>query len=171
MKPIILTGFMGCGKSTIGQLLAKRMNRNFEDMDAVIEQKAGMSISRIFELEGEEGFRKREESVLAELLADSSLVLATGGGAVLKKENRELFLQKGIVVFLKAEPKTIYQRVSTNDQRPLAKGKNLEELTALYESRMPYYEECHICFETRDDSPFQCVETLQELLKEKDNGN
>ncbi len=171
MKPIILTGFMGCGKSTIGRLMAQKMNRHFKDADAVIEQKAGMPISRIFELEGEEGFRKREADVFAELLEDSSLVLATGGGAVLKKENRELFLKKGIVVFLKADPKTIFERVSTNDLRPLAKGKTYTELTALYESRMPCYEECHICYETLDKSPLQCVNELREKLREVQNGN
>ncbi|MBE7042861.1 MAG: shikimate kinase [Ruminococcaceae bacterium] len=163
MKPIILTGFMGCGKSTIGQLLAQKTNRHFEDADTVIEQRSGMSIPRIFELEGEDGFRKREAQVFAELLEDSSLVLATGGGAVLKKENRDLFLKKGIVVFLKAEPSAIYERVSGDDHRPLAKGKTLEELTALYESRMPYYKECHICYETMNKTPLQCVNELQQL--------
>lgn len=171
MKPVILTGFMGCGKSTVGRLLAKKLQRQFRDVDTVIEEKAGMSISRIFEVEGEEGFRKREAEVLTELLDKPSLVLATGGGAVLKKENRELFLQKGTVVFLKADPKVIYQRVSGNDQRPLAKGKTAEELAALYESRMPFYEDCHICYEVLEKTPLQCVNELQKIIKEKEHGN
>lgn len=171
MKPIILTGFMGCGKSTIGRLLAEKLNCHFEDADAVIEKRAGMTISQIFELEGEEGFRKREKEVLADLLNNSSLVLATGGGAVLLKENRELFLQKGIVIFLKTDPKRVYKRLSENGLRPLAKGKTLGEMTALYESRMPYYEECHICYDTLEKSPLQCVNELQKILREVQYGN
>lgn len=171
MKPIILTGFMGCGKSTVGRLLAKKMQRRFEDADMVIEQQTGMTIPQIFEQEGEEFFRRMEARALSSLLEDSSLVLATGGGAVLQQENRELFMRKGVVVFLKAEPAVIYKRVSENNLRPLAKGKSLEELAQMYQSRMPYYEECHICYEVTKKTPLQCVNELLMKLREDEYGN
>ncbi len=171
MKPIILTGFMGCGKSTLGRLLAQKMQYRFLDSDAVIEQKAGMTVTELFEQRGEQAFRRLETRVLEELLQQTSLVLATGGGIVLEKENRDLLLNKGLVIFLKAQPETVFQRVLQSSHRPLAKGKSLKELSALYQSRMPLYEQCHICYEEFDKSPLQCVNELMAILKEEGYGN
>lgn len=171
MKPIILTGFMGSGKSTVGRLLAKKTNRRFVDSDAVIAERAGMPIPRIFQTEGEEGFRQRETAALKELLTEPSMVLATGGGAVLRPENRELFLHTGIVVFLKASPDVIYRRVSDSHDRPLADGQTFEHLSRLYEKRMSCYEQCHICYQTGNHSPLQCANDLQKMILEGNYGN
>ena len=171
MKPIVLTGFMGCGKSTLGRLLAQRLGCQFVDLDGAIERQAGMTIPQIFDRQGEETFRLLETQKLKELLEDSSLVIATGGGAVLREENRALMLQKGVVVFLKAASDVIYQRISLNDRRPLAKGKSREEMAALYQSRMPFYQQCHICYEELDKTPLQCANELLLKLREEGYGD
>lgn len=116
---IVLTGFMGTGKTSVGRLLAKALGFDFVDMDAVIEDRAGRSISEIFAAEGEDHFRKLERGLVGELCARPRLVIATGGGIVLDPRNVEDFVENCFVVCLNADPATILERVAREGHRPL----------------------------------------------------
>ena len=128
---ICLVGMPGSGKSTIGALLAKRTGRTFVDTDAVVEERAGLSIPELFRLEGEAGFRRRESAVLAELGKQSSLVIATGGGCVTREENYRSLHQNGRIVFLERSPDVL-----PREGRPLSQGADLKKL---YQTRLPLY--------------------------------
>jgi shikimate kinase len=118
---IVLTGFMGTGKSTVAQCLAEKLNRPLIDMDALIETRTGYSIPRIFAERGENFFRAIEKGVCYELSLHTNTIVSTGGGALINPENREAMLQTGFVVCLTAQPDIIEQRLSQADNRPLAK--------------------------------------------------
>ena len=139
---IYLVGLMGAGKTTVGRQLARRLGRRFYDSDHEIVARTGVAIPTIFEIEGEEGFRRRESQTIAELTATSDIVLATGGGVVLNPENRRLLRDTGWVVYLNVPPGMLYERTRHDRNRPLVRvadplGK-LEELHAL---RDPLYRE------------------------------
>lgn len=132
---------MGSGKSTIGHLLANRLHREFYDSDYFIEEKTGVDIPRIFDIEGEEGFRERETNALMELTAKTNLVLATGGGSVIRKENRSL-LQTGYIIFLDTSVNQQLERLKHDKKRPLIQTENpRERLEALLQQRKPLYME------------------------------
>ena len=118
-RNIFLVGMMGAGKTTVGRLLARRLKLRFVDSDQEIESRCGVKIPLIFEIEGEEGFRLRETQVLAELTALEGIVLGTGGGAVLAEENRKRLCGGGTVVYLRAKPEDLYERVRHDRNRPL----------------------------------------------------
>ena len=132
---------MGSGKSTIGQILANRLNREFFDSDYYIEEKTGVDIPRIFDIEGEEGFRCRETKATEELTEKNNLVLATGGGSVTRKENQEL-LKRGFIIFLDTSVNQQMERLRHDKKRPLLQTENprarLEQLLA---ERKPIYLE------------------------------
>ena len=133
---------MGTGKSTVGRKLAKESSQQFYDCDREIENRTGASINLIFELEGEEGFRKRETRLLDELTSMSNIVLATGGGAVLDKENRTRLSARGFVVYLKSDINQLLKRTSRDIKRPLLQNTEPEAvLRELLETRGPLYEE------------------------------
>ena len=111
-RNIFLIGPMGAGKSTIGRLLAQQLNMEFIDSDAVIEERAGADISWIFDIEGEAGFRKREERIINELTQLQGIVLSTGGGAILSKENRNYLSARGIVIYLETTVEKQFQRLN-----------------------------------------------------------
>lgn len=139
---IFLIGPMGTGKSTVGKKLAKKSSQQFYDCDHEIEDRTGASINLIFEIEGEEGFRKRETRLLDELTSMSNIVLATGGGAVLDKENRTLLSARGLVVYLKSDINQLLKRTSRDVKRPLLQNVESEAvLRELLEIRGPLYEE------------------------------
>ncbi|HSY26674.1 MAG TPA: shikimate kinase AroK, partial [Burkholderiaceae bacterium] len=137
---IILVGLMGAGKTTVGRALAKKLNKRFIDSDHEIEARTGASIPLIFEIEGEENFRQREAEVIRDLTAQQGIVLATGGGAVLRKENRDALKAGGTVIYLRTSVNHILQRTSRDKNRPLLQTANprkrLEELTS---EREPLY--------------------------------
>ncbi|TCJ94689.1 shikimate kinase [Volucribacter psittacicida] len=142
-RNIFLIGPMGAGKSTIGRQLAQQLNMEFIDSDQEIEQRAGADISWIFDLEGEEGFRKREERVINELTQKQGLVLSTGGGAVLSKDTRNHLSARGIVIYLQTTVEKQFQRTQRDKKRPLLQDVEdpravLEELAKI---RNPLYEE------------------------------
>src|SRR5437660_7906640 len=107
---LFLVGMPGSGKSTLGRLLAKRLGKAFYDADAELERRLGVSIPVIFELEGEAGFRDREQAIVAEFVVHANTVLATGGGAILRPVNREILKQNGTVLYLHATPSTLWER-------------------------------------------------------------
>ncbi|HZG20420.1 MAG TPA: bifunctional shikimate kinase/3-dehydroquinate synthase AroKB [Herbaspirillum sp.] len=139
---IFLVGLMGAGKTTIGRALAKKLNKRFVDSDHEIEARTGTTIPVIFEIEGEESFRRREAEVIRELAAQPDIVLATGGGAVLRPENRENLKKGGTVVYLRASINQILQRTGRDKNRPLLQTadprRKLEELSR---QRDPLYRE------------------------------
>lgn len=137
---LYLVGLMGAGKSTVGRLLARRLKLRFLDCDDEIERRCGVKIPLIFEIEGEPGFRAREEQVLAELTELRGIVLATGGGAVLSAENRRRLAEHGTVIYLRARPEDLYARVRHDRNRPLlATGDPLRRLRELHALRDPLY--------------------------------
>lgn len=139
---IYLVGLMGAGKTSVGKLLARRLGKAFYDCDIEIERATGVRVPVIFEIEGESGFRARERKVLTELVQRSPVVLATGGGAVLSEQNRELLKQHGIVVYLCASPQDLWRRTRHDRNRPLLQTADpLAKLTELYRQRDPLYRE------------------------------
>jgi shikimate kinase len=139
---LFLVGLPGAGKSTLGRQLARRLGKRFVDADIELEQRMGVSITTIFEIEGESGFRDREEMVLADLTLMTNIVLSTGGGAVLRPGNRERLRDNGTVVYLHAEPTTLYGRIRHNRNRPLLRTTDqLARLAELYAARDALYRE------------------------------
>ncbi len=137
---IFFVGLMGAGKTTIGKLLAKKLKKTFYDTDHEIEKKLGVKVSVIFELEGEEGFRKRETQMINELTSKKDIILATGGGAVLSEENRLLLKERGKVIYLNAKPQQLAKRMAFDKDRPLLQqGNMLDTLNNLYKERHPLY--------------------------------
>jgi len=133
---------MGAGKTTVGRALAKKLNKRFVDSDHEIEARSGVSIPVIFEIEGEASFRQREAEAIRSLTGEQGIVLATGGGAVLRPENRELLKARGTVIYLRASVSHILQRTGKDKNRPLLQtadpAHRLEELSR---EREPLYRE------------------------------
>jgi shikimate kinase len=140
-SPIFLVGMMGAGKTTIGRALARVLHREFIDLDHELESRCGVRIPVIFEIEGEQGFRKRECQVLDDCTVQPNLVMATGGGAVLAEENRQALQSRGIVIYLRASVEELYRRTSRDRNRPLlATPDPKATLKSLLEMREPLYE-------------------------------
>jgi shikimate kinase len=139
-KNIFLIGLMGSGKTTIGRILSKSLNKDFYDSDHVVEEKTGVKVPLIFEYEGEVGFRKREESVLKELICHKNIVLATGGGVILSKNNCKLLSDNGHVIYLKSNCEDLVARMTGDQSRPLLQEGDLKEtLESLFKLRDPMY--------------------------------
>lgn len=141
---IILTGFMGCGKSSLGVKLSYYLRKPMLDTDKWIEKEQGMRIAALFERYGEEAFRQMETDCLKELLKSTeSRIIATGGGLPMREENRLLLKRLGRVYYLKVTPEEVYQRLKGDTERPLLQGENprgkIEELLG---KRAPVYEQC-----------------------------
>jgi shikimate kinase len=164
---IILIGFMGCGKSSIGRRLAGRLGHEFHDSDDLITARAGKSITDIFKDEGEASFRDRETMELRELIDSQGIVLATGGGAIIREENREILRRIGLVVWLHSDPETLFERSSRSRKRPLLEVENPRSaFNALLESRLPVYEAAADCkVEVSGLSHDQTVEALLRAIE------
>lgn len=147
---ISLIGLPGGGKSTVGRQLARRLHVAFADSDAVIEQRLSMSVRDVFERNGEAYFRDIEQRVIAELTSDLNGVLATGGGVVLERANREALRNRSIVVYLRAAPRELFKRLRKDLKRPLLQVDDpLARLMELHEQRDPLYREtAHFVIET-----------------------
>lgn len=166
---IIFVGPMGAGKTTIGKQLARQLGRRFFDSDRVIEERTGADIPLIFELEGEAGFRRREKAIIRELLEQDDIVLATGGGAVLDPENRELLARHGHVIYLCAPLEQLLKRTARDTSRPLLQTDDpkarLQEILA---ARAPLYREVADTVIETDGSPVRLViKRLASLIEEK----
>ncbi len=139
---VFFVGLMGAGKTTVGRAVARRLERPFFDSDHEVEARTGARIPVIFELEGEAGFREREAQMIDELSAREGIVLATGGGAVLRPENRTALKERGFVVYLRAHPHDLWLRTRRDKNRPLLQTEDPKgRLEALYEQRDPLYRE------------------------------
>jgi shikimate kinase len=139
---IYFVGLMGAGKTTVAKQLAKRLKRPFFDTDHEIEKKTGVRVPLIFEIEGEAGFRDRETRVLTELAQRPGQVIATGGGIVLREENRNTLTNSGLVVYLRADPEMLYERTRRDTNRPLLQVADpLGRLQALFLERDPLYRQ------------------------------
>lgn len=152
---IFLVGPMGAGKSTIGCLLARLLKKEFKDTDQEIEKRTGASIALIFEIEGEEGFRRRESAVVDELTSASDVVLATGGGVVLSKANLKMLRDRGQVVYLHAPLDVLVQRTRRDKNRPLLQTKDRrKKLEEVMKQREPLYiQEASLVINTHKRSP------------------
>jgi shikimate kinase len=141
-RNIYFVGLMGAGKTTVGRQLARRLGRDFLDSDHEIVERTGVPVSTIFEIEGEDGFRRREAQAIAELTAVPGIVLATGGGAVLNPENRRNLRDTGWVVYLNVPPALLHERTRHDRNRPLLRVADpLARLEELYAQRDPLYRE------------------------------
>ncbi len=164
---IALVGLPGGGKSTVGRQLAKRIKARFIDSDVVLEERIGMPIRSFFEQHGEDLFRDHEEAVIEELTqqrqpGSEPLVIATGGGAVLRAANRRHLKERATVVYLRSTPEELFRRLRHDTQRPLLQVKDpMAKLRELYEQRHPLYEEtAHHCVDTGRPS----VSTLVNMI-------
>jgi shikimate kinase len=163
---IFLVGLMGAGKTSVGKMLAKRLNKAFCDSDQEIERTTGVAIPVIFEIEGEEGFRLRESKILAELVRRKNIVLATGGGAILSGENRKLLSAHGTVIYLRAAINDLWHRTRHDKSRPLLQtGDPLRKLQALLVQRDPLYcQTANIIIDTGNQSLSSLTHKIEQQL-------
>lgn len=165
-KPIVLVGLMGVGKTTVGRRLADHLGLKFVDADEEIEKAAGQSISDIFANFGEQGFRDGEHRVIARLLDEGPMVLATGGGAMTHDMTRERLKEKAITVWLKTDLTVLARRVANRSHRPLLKDKDPMEVLNLHvKTRYPLYETADFAIDTGDFPHAKAVELVTSGLK------
>jgi shikimate kinase len=165
---IFLVGMMGAGKTTLGRSLAKRLRREFVDTDRVLVERTGVPVATIFEIEGEEGFRRREASVLAEVCAGGERVVATGGGIVLAEGNRALMRESGIVVYLRARVDSLWERTRHDTSRPLLSTPNpRERLAEILDQRDALYREAaHVIVDSGAQSATTLVNRVLAALRQ-----
>lgn len=174
MKHILLIGFMGCGKSSVGYRLSYKLRKCLIDTDQLIEQREGMSISEIFAKKGEAYFRQKETECLKSLKNElGSRIVSVGGGTPVREENRRILKKAGIVVYLKASPDTIYSRVKYDTKRPLLQCDNPKaRIEMLLAERSPIYEStADIVIEVDGKHINQVVQEVSEAVKNEDFGD
>lgn len=157
---LVLIGFMGTGKTSLGKILADRLGRTFIDIDQKIEQDAGLSIPKIFELHGENYFRELEKKAVAEIVKRKNLVIATGGGTVKDEENLRLLKESGVIVCLTTAPEEILIRTQRRGERPLLDkpdDERLAEIKKLLAQREKFYSQADYTIDTTDWSPLQIM--------------
>jgi len=170
-RTIALVGLMGVGKSTVGRRLARRLGRPFVDGDEAIEEAAGMSVSDIFSTLGEAEFRAGEARVMKRLLEGPPVVLATGGGAMLRDETRVALKAHAVTVWMRADLETVAERVRRRDTRPLLRGKDpLETLSVLADARYPIYAQADLTVDVGAGAHAQAVEAILRALKAWEKG-
>ncbi|EFP97088.1 shikimate kinase AroK [Vibrio caribbeanicus] len=168
-RNIFLVGPMGAGKSTIGRHLAQQLHMEFVDSDTVIEERTGADIAWVFDVEGEEGFRDREEKVINDLTEEQGIVLATGGGSINSRENRNRLSARGIVVYLETTIEKQLARTNRDKKRPLLRTDNPREvLESLAGERNPLYEEiADYTVRTDDQSAKVVANQIVKMLEER----
>jgi shikimate kinase len=165
MKNIILTGFMGTGKTAVGKELSRLLEMKLIDVDTEVEKIQQMTINEIFKQFGEQRFREIETEMIKTVSANRKVIISTGGGAVLKQENMDTLRENGIIICLTATPETILQRTSDNSDRPLLQVENpFKKINDLLQTRKPYYEKADIIIDTEDKTPLQIAEEIIEKV-------
>lgn len=168
MKNIVLTGFMGAGKSVVGRKLAERLGLGVVDTDDVIEEESGMEISEIFSRFGEARFRELESEAVQKVASLENSVIVTGGGVVLKAENIDTLREKGVIVYLHAAPETVYNRVKNETHRPLLQVEDpLKKIKELLDFRAPFYANNDIEIDT---SNLSVDEVVEEIIRKVGSG-
>jgi shikimate kinase len=158
MRNIFLIGPMGSGKTTIGRQLASRIGKEFCDTDKEIEKRTGVDVARIFEIEGEDGFRARETKMLKDLVSKNDTIIATGGGAILVEENRNCIKENGQVVYLKSSSQKLYDRTARDKKRPLLNTDDrMATIEELLKIRGPFYEAAADVIVSTDDEPVKQI--------------
>ena len=166
---VLLVGFMGSGKSSVGRALATRLGLAFIDLDERIEDEAKRTIPEIFATESEMLFRDRESAALAALVSEPSSVVACGGGVVLREENRAALRGLGVVVYLEVSPETSARRCGAGESRPLLAGRTGDEVTTLLTEREPLYAGvADVCVNTDRSTVAQVVDCVEEALRDRD---
>ncbi|MBQ3451257.1 MAG: AAA family ATPase [Selenomonadaceae bacterium] len=166
---VILTGFMGTGKTSLGKLLATKLGRPFVDIDKKIEAEQKLSIPKIFERFGEEHFRALEKSAVKELSERRGLVIATGGGTVKDEENLRLLKSSGVLICLTTEPEEIFARTARRGERPVLDGggsERLETIKKLLAERKKFYDRADYQVDTTEWSPLQIIDDICKYLRQ-----
>ena len=168
-KNIILTGFMGTGKTVVGRILAKKMKKEFIDTDKIIEEREQNRIVWIFQVKGEKYFRKKEEEVIEEVSQKKDCVIATGGGAIVNEKNYRNLKKNGIIICLTAKPEIILERTSPIEDRPLLLNSEdvISTIKELMKRREPYYSKADYTIDTSDLTPEEVAEKIIEIVGEK----
>ena len=169
---IFLVGMMGAGKTTVGRALAHRMKREFVDTDRLLVERTGVPVATVFEIEGEEGFRRRESMVLREVCEADGRVVATGGGIILSEENRAVMREAGTVIYLRARIESLWERVRHDSSRPLlATPDPRARLAQLLAEREPMYRDAaHIVVESGPQSASTLVGRVISALRTGEAG-
>ena len=163
---IIITGFMGTGKSVVAKELARKLKMEFTDIDRIIEERHGMSVADIFTGQGEKYFREQENKLVKELSQKENTVIATGGGTLLSSDNARILGQRGQIICLYADSQTIYNRVNKKNNRPLLKRENvLSEINRLLKERKKAYNNFTTKIDTTNLSIQEVVDKIIALLK------
>lgn len=166
MRNIVLTGFMGAGKSTVGRRLGERLGMKVVDTDDLVVEMAGMRISAIFSTFGEAYFRDFESKAVARASELDGHVIITGGGVVLRRDNIANLRRKGVIVYLHAEPEAIYERIKGETHRPLLQvGNPPGKIKELLECRAPYYAENDLVVDTSSKTVEEVVEEVVEKVR------
>lgn len=164
-KSIVLCGFMGCGKSTVGKLLAKTKSYNVVDLDDYIEKEQNMSISKIFELYGEQYFRDLEHNAIKKLSAEKNIVISAGGGTLVFERNVEVCRQNSIVIYLQVSLKSIKKRLKNDTKRPLLQKPNKDEIMQeMYNARNPLYEKASQFVVDGNKLPKDVVADIEKII-------
>ncbi|MDD3413980.1 MAG: shikimate kinase [Lachnospiraceae bacterium] len=169
MNNIILIGFMGTGKTSVGETLSNSLKMAFADTDQLIEKKEKKTISKIFEVSGEDEFRKMETELLKEMVINTkNTVISVGGGLPIREENRRLLKELGIVVFLKTDAQTIIERLKDDNTRPLLQSGNVfEKVNRMLMERNPIYKDaCSFSVETSQKNVIEITEEIEERIHE-----
>jgi shikimate kinase len=166
MKNIVLTGFMGTGKTAVGKELARILDMKIIDVDTEIEASEQTTINDIFAQLGEPGFREIETAMIRKIAAGRNLIISTGGGAVLKQENMDILRENGVIVCLTASPETILGRTGASNDRPLLQVENpLDKINQLLNFRRPFYERADIMIDTEGKTPLRVAEEIIEKIR------
>jgi shikimate kinase len=165
-KNIILTGFMGVGKTSVGMQLAKDLGYTFVDIDKLIETDQNLSITSLFSKFGEPYFREVEETIIRQVMTGEGQVVSTGGGAVIRDANREAFKKAGYVVCLAASPEVIYGRIKHETHRPLLQtAEPKAKIKELLDSRAKFYAQADACIDTSDKSVDDVIKAIKERIR------
>jgi len=166
MKNVVLTGFMGTGKTEVGRELARLLDLKLIDIDTEIEKAERMTINEIFRRFGEPGFREIETEMIKKISEKKNIVISTGGGAVLRDENAISLKENGIIICLTASPDTIFKRVQYNSDRPLLQAENpFQRIRDLLNFRKPFYDKADIMIDTENKTPLQIAEEIIEQIR------